>query len=118
MVEIDEFSRRISDYKLFGMRGNFSLACEKWLPEQRNLPPHRAADPRQYNPAGAAPESFPPHCSADPPDCLAGAEKVATTKVFGKYSVNPCVIPAPPRFVVGGYKIDWIPANRPQDNRG
>jgi len=44
------------------------------------------ADPRQYNPAGAAPgcfapnipahppSCFPPHSSADPPDCLAGAE--------------------------------------------
>ena len=29
MTETEEFSRRISDYKLFGMRGNFSLNRNK-----------------------------------------------------------------------------------------
>ena len=30
MTEPDEFSRRISDYKLFGMRGNFRLRLTQY----------------------------------------------------------------------------------------
>ena len=40
MTETEEFSRRISDYKLFGMRGNFSLgAFASILLSARNAAP-------------------------------------------------------------------------------
>ena len=37
MTETEEFSRRISDYKLFGMRGNFSLTGVRQAYKGRGL---------------------------------------------------------------------------------